>query len=112
MNSFEEVFEKVKNYCLSNNLIPAIGVRTWIEPLKPISFNGSDAVFTVGTEFQKNIVMTTYASVLGDAFMNVLGLKVNIVINVKSDNEGMIRPILSDAELDEKNDELDRKSVV
>lgn len=106
MNSFEEVFEKVKNYCLSNNLIPAIGVRTWIEPLKPISFNGSDAVFTVGTEFQKNIVMTTYASVLGDAFMNVLGLKVNIVINVKSDNEGIIRPILSDAELDEKNDEL------
>ncbi len=106
MNSFEEVFEKVKNYCLSNNRIPAIGVKTWIDPLKPVSFNGSDALFTVGTEFQKNIVMTTYASVLSDAFLNVLGLKVNIVINVKTGDDMMIRPIPTDAELDQKNAEL------
>ncbi|MDE6788555.1 MAG: chromosomal replication initiator protein DnaA [Ruminococcus sp.] len=105
MNSFEEVFEKVKNYCLSNNRIPAIGVKTWIDPLKPVSFNGSDAVFSVGTDFQKNIVMTTYASVLSDAFLNVLGLKVNIIINVKTDDM-MIRPIPTEAELDQKNAEL------
>lgn len=106
MNSFEEVFEKVKIYCLNNNKIPAIGVKTWIDPLKPVSFNGSDAIFTVGTEFQKNIVMTTYASILSDAFLNVLGLRVNIIINVKTDDDRLIRPILSDSELDQKNSEL------
>lgn len=85
MNSFDEVFEKVKKYCLENNKIPAIGIKTWIDPLKPMSFNGSDAVFSVSTDFQKNIVLTTYASVLSEAFLNVLGLKVNIIINVDSD---------------------------
>ncbi|MDE7098681.1 MAG: chromosomal replication initiator protein DnaA, partial [Ruminococcus sp.] len=106
MNSFEEVFEKVKTYCLNNNKIPAIGVKTWIDPLKPVSFNGSDAIFSVGTEFQKNIVMTTYAPVLSEAFLNVLGLSVNIIINVKSDEDFMMRKIPTDAELDQKNAEL------
>ena len=85
MNSFEEVFENVKKYCLENNKIPAIGVKTWIDPLTPVDFNGENAVFSVGTDFQKNIVMTTYASILSEAFLNVLGLNVNIIINVESD---------------------------
>ncbi|MDE7364762.1 MAG: chromosomal replication initiator protein DnaA, partial [Ruminococcus sp.] len=93
-------------YCLNNNKIPAIGVKTWIDPLKPVSFNGSDAIFSVGTEFQKNIVMTTYAPVLSEAFLNVLGLSVNIIINVKSDEDFMMRKIPTDAELDQKNAEL------
>ena len=64
MNSFEEVFTTVKKYCLENGKIPPIGLDTWIEPLVPVSFNGSDAVFKVETEFQKNIVMTTYNEIL------------------------------------------------
>lgn len=57
MNSFTELFDNVKQYCLENNLIPAIGIKTWINPLTPLNFDGSDAVFSVKTEFQKNIVM-------------------------------------------------------
>ncbi|MCM1528764.1 MAG: chromosomal replication initiator protein DnaA [Alistipes sp.] len=107
MNSFEEVFANVKKYCLENNKIPAIGVKTWIDPLTPVSFNGSDAVFSVGTDFQKNIVMTTYAGILGDAFLNVLGLNVNIIINVETDEEEKTLPP-TDAELDQKNAELEQ----
>ena len=107
MNSFEEVFENVKKYCLENNKIPAIGVKTWIDPLTPVSFNGEDAVFSVGTDFQKNIVMTTYASILSDAFLNVLGLNVNIIINVESD-EPAGGQIPTDAELEKKNAELEK----
>jgi len=107
MNSFEEVFEKVKQYCLDNNKIPATGLKTWVEPLKPVSFNGSDAIFTVQTGFQKKIVMTTYGNILSEAFFNVLGLDVNIVINVEAEkipeNHG-----LSDAELAMQNDELEQ----
>ena len=54
MNSFEEVFASVKKYCLENGKIPEIGLTTWIETLIPVSFNGSDAVFRVETEFQKD----------------------------------------------------------
>lgn len=107
MNSFEEVFENVKKYCLENNKIPAIGVKTWIDPLTPVSFNGSDAIFSVGTDFQKNIVMTTYAGILSDAFLNVLGLNVNIIINVETDEEESPKPPTDD-ELDQKNAELEQ----
>ena len=68
MNSFEEVFENVKKYCLENNKIPSIGLNTWIEPLKPVSFNGTDAVFKIQTGFQKGIVMSTYGTILKEAF--------------------------------------------
>ena len=107
MNSFEEVFENVKKYCLENNKIPAIGVKTWIDPLTPVDFNGENAVFSVGTDFQKNIVMTTYASILSEAFLNVLGLNVNIIINVESD-EPVSGQVPTDAELDKKNAELEK----
>jgi len=107
MNSFEEVFTTVKKYCLENGKIPPIGLDTWIEPLVPVSFNGSDAVFKVETEFQKNIVMTTYNEILKDAFFNVLGLKVNIIIEVET-NEPEKLNIPTDAELEMKHQELEQ----
>lgn len=107
MNSFEEVFENVKKYCLENNKIPEIGLKTWIEPLIPVSFNGSDAIFNVATSFQKNIVMSTYENILREVFLTVLGLNVNIIINVEEEN----KPVASaptDAELEMKNAELEQ----
>ena len=85
MNSFDEVFEKVKSYCLENGKIPDIGMKTWIDPLVPLKFEGTDAIFSVQTDFQKNIVMKSYSAVLKEAFLNVVGLDVNIVINVESE---------------------------
>ena len=108
MNSFEEVFENVKQYCRDNDKIPAIAIKTWIDPLKTVSFDGKDAIFCVGTEFQKNIVMTTYASVLSEAFLNVLGLNVNIIINVESDEPDIGGQIPTDDELEKKNAELEK----
>ncbi len=107
MNSFEEVFENVKNYCLENNKIPEIGVTTWINAMKPVDFNGSDAVFSVQTEFQKNIVFTNFEAALSEAFMNVLGFKVNLVINVESDECKNVH-VPTDAELEQKHAELEQ----
>ncbi|HAE51726.1 MAG: chromosomal replication initiator protein DnaA [Ruminococcus sp.] len=107
MNSFEEVFENVKKYCLENNKIPEIGLKTWIDPLTPVRFDGSEAVFSVQTDFQKNIVMTTYETILSEAFYNVLGLKVKITINVESE-EPAPPPTPTYAELDQKNEELEQ----
>ena len=108
MNSFEEVFESVKKYCLENNKIPSPGIKTWIDPLTPVSFDGSEAVFSVGTEFQRNIVMSTYAGILKDAFTDVFGFPdVKIIINVESDDKVPAQPP-TDAELEEKNAELEK----
>ncbi|MBO5164234.1 MAG: chromosomal replication initiator protein DnaA [Ruminococcus sp.] len=108
MNSFKELFDNVKQYCLENGKIPAIGIKTWIDPLTPVNFDGSNAVFSVGTEFQKNIVMGTYASVLTDAFLNLLGLNVNIIINVESDAPETPAAVPTEAELEKKNAELEK----
>lgn len=109
MNSFEEVFENVKNYCLENNKIPEIGVTTWINTMKPIGLSGSDAVFSVQTEFQKNIVFSHFEAALSDAFLNILGFKVNIVINVESEEASSADThVLSDAEIDKKQAELEQ----
>ena len=101
MNSFEEVFENVKNYCLENNKIPEIGVTTWINAMKPVGLNGSDAVFSVQTEFQKNIVFSNFESALSEAFLNVLGFKVNLVINVESEERSEVH-VPTDDEIEEK----------
>ena len=105
MNSFYEVFEKVKSYCLENGKIPEIGIKTWIDPLVPVNFNGTEAVFSVQTDFQKKIVMSTYDSILKEAFFNVLGLNVNIVINVETEEPEKIK-VPTDAELEQKHAEL------
>ena len=108
MNSFDEVFDKVKNYCLENNTIPEIGITTWIDPMKPVSFDGSNAVFSVQTDFQKNIVMTNFITYLTEAFYNVLGLNVNININVETDEPEKVANVLSDDELERKHAELEQ----
>lgn len=107
MNSFEEVFENVKKYCLENEKIPEIGITTWIDQMKPENFNGTDAVFSIQTDFQKNIVMTKYGEILKEAFYNVLGFNTNIIINVDSDEPEKIK-VPTDAELDQKHAELEK----
>lgn len=107
MNSFEEVFENVKKYCLENEKIPEIGITTWIDQMKPENFNGTDAVFSIQTDFQKNIVMTKYGDILKEAFYNVLGFNTNIIINVDSDEPEKIK-VPTDAEIDQKHAELEK----
>lgn len=105
MNSFEEVFENIKRYCLENRKIPEIGIKTWIDPLKPVRLSGEEAVFSVQTDFQKNIVTTTYQSILEEAFFVVMGLRVRIKIDV--DRASPIRDILpSYAGLDFQGDDI------
>jgi chromosomal replication initiator protein len=107
MNSFQEVFEKVKNYCLANNKIPEIGVTTWINAMTPVELDGSTAIFTVQTEFQKNIVFSNFESALKEAFMSVLGFNVDLIINVESD-ESTGGHVPTDDELQRRNYELEQ----
>ena len=106
MNSFEEVFESVKEYCLQKN-IPAIAITTWIDQMKPISFDGSDAVFLVQTDFQRDIISTKYGDILKEAFYNILGFEVNLVINSETDESGIIK-VPTDDELQQKHAELEK----
>ena len=84
--SFEEVFENVKEYCLENNKIPAIGLNTWIAPLRPVSLEGTEARFKIQTAFQRELVKETYGKILKDALKIILGYEVEMVIDVEPRN--------------------------
>lgn len=107
MNSFEEVFEKVKKYCLENEKIPAIGITTWIDQMKPVSFTPTEAVFTIPTDFQKNIVVTKYGETLKDAFFQILGFNIDLVINVENNDSEAIK-VPTDDEIEKKHAELEK----
>ncbi len=112
MNEFnsselDEIFNNVKNYCLENQLINSVGIDTWIKPMQPVSFDGESFVFSVSTDLQKKITIKHYKEALEKAFLNVIGLDVELVINVvKEDNKPY--QILTDDELEKKNEELEQ----
>ena len=107
MNSFEEVFEKVKKYCLENDKIPEIGIKTWIDQMKPVSFTPTEAVFTIPTDFQKNIFVSKYVDILKDAFLQILGFNIDLVINVENTESEKIK-VPTDDELEKKHAELEK----
>ena len=51
MNSFDEVFEHVKRYCLEKGQIPEVAVKLWIDALHPVDLSGTDAVFYHSVRF-------------------------------------------------------------
>ena len=104
MESFEELFEMVKKYCTDKGDVSSIAIKTWIEPLEPIEFSGSKAVFFVQSEFQKATILSNYEWLLKEAFKNIVGFNVEIEIKTNDD----IKPSdpIDLEELEEKHAQL------
>ena len=85
MNSFDDVFSHVKQYCLKEGEIPEVAVKLWIDTLTPVKLDGSIAYFTVQSDFQKSVTMSNYGDLLKEAFHNILGFDVDIQIQVVDD---------------------------
>ena len=64
IDSFDEVFKGVVEYCRSNGNIAETAIRLWIERLKPVKLDGNKAIMSVETEFQRGIVMKQFSSLL------------------------------------------------
>lgn len=106
MHSFLEVFEEVKKYCVEKGNIGTVPMTTWIGSLEPVELNGTDAIFNVQTEFQKRIVEQSYKNLLNEAFKEILGFNVEIVINAEAENEQNSSTAPSYEEIDQKHAEL------
>lgn len=90
MNSFSEVFEEVKKYCVEVGNIGSVPMKTWIGSLKPVELNESNAIFNVQTEFQKKIIEQSYGSLLNEAFKTILGFPVNLIIRAENEQKNSI----------------------
>lgn len=106
MNSFEDVFEAVKEFCTSSGKIGETARGLWLDTLRPARLEGSDAVIYCPNDFQKGIVMNNYAHMLTEAFTQILGFPVQLRIIVTDDTEPDASRVPED--FDKKQSELEQ----
>lgn len=83
MNSFVELYDKVLDYFSSKvdkGELSEVAFNLWIKNLSPLKLDKNIAYFNVQSEFQKEIILSHYSSMLSEAFLNVLGFPVEIEV--------------------------------
>ncbi len=106
LNSFDEVFACVKEYCIKEGEIPEVAVKLWINILTPVKLDGTVAYLTVQSEFQKSVILSNYETLLKEAFQHVLGFPVELKIQVVAD----ANPTMPDDDIVETDyDDIEKK---
>lgn len=85
MNSFEEVFDCVKKYCLTSGKIIESAYNIWIDPISALQLDGSKAILFVQSDFQRSIILQNFENVIKEGFENTLGFAVDIEILTEED---------------------------
>ncbi len=82
MDSFEDVFLAVKEYCKERVTAPAYTV--FFERLKIRDFDGSTVTILTHAEFVRTSLTSRYMPLLKEAFLAILGLDVDVAIEVEA----------------------------
>ncbi len=78
MESFQEVFNMVSDYCLEK--VSDTAHKVWISPIKPLRMEGSTAYLFVPAEYHKGILEEKYIGLLTEAFETVMGFPIDVKI--------------------------------
>ena len=84
MDSFEELFSMVKEYCKTQ--MTEVAYKIWIKDIAPVSFDNDSVVLGVSSDFKKNIVTEKYNVLLSKGFEQTLGFPVEVNIEVADDD--------------------------
>ena len=79
MDSFEEIFGLVKDYCRTQ--MTDVAYNLWIKDIEPVRLTVEKVYLSVNSEFKKNIVSEKYKDLLSNGFENVLGFPVEVSID-------------------------------
>lgn len=85
MNSFNEVFDAIKEYCQKR--LPAATYTLFIVGLEPVDFTSDTATLSTRSDFLKGVVTDRYIPLLKEAFRMILGFDVEIKIIVAGEPE-------------------------
>ena len=114
LDSFEEVFKHVVDYCRDKGDIGETALDLWIGKIVPVELAGNKAILSLDSEFQRGIVMSNYSGLLKEGFKEILGFDVEIDIIVPqaeettaTEEEKIIENIIENHE--EKQQELEQK---
>ena len=84
MDSFEELFSMVKEYCKTQ--MTEVAYKIWIKDIAPVSFDNDSVVLGVSSDFKKNIVTEKYKALLLKGFEQTLGFPVEVNIDATDDD--------------------------
>ena len=84
MDSFEELFSMVKEYCKTQ--MTEVAYKIWIKDIAPVSFDNDSVVLGVSSDFKKNIVTEKYKALLSKGFEQTLGFPVEVNIELADDD--------------------------
>lgn len=90
MNSFDELFAAVKDYCKER--LAQATYNLFIDGIAPVSFEDNIVTLTIRSEFLKGIVETRYVDLLRDAFKELLRFEVGIALVVPQ-TEKAVAPV-------------------
>ncbi len=93
MESLDEIFNKVCEYCIENKLITQVAYATWLNKvvLQSMEDNYSTAILIVKSEFIKDLIEQKLKDKLAIGFENTLGFSVDIQIYTEAQT-GRMRP--------------------
>lgn len=78
MDSFEEIFGLVTDYCKTQ--MTEVAFNLWIKDIVPVKLTVDSVYLGVNSEFKRNIVAEKYKDLLSNGFERVLGFPVEIFI--------------------------------
>jgi len=89
MDSFAQVFDYVKDFCLTKGLVSDAAYRLWLDHLEPLELEGQTAYLGVSSSYAKGILEQNYTGKLETAFSEILGFPVNVVFLSQEDRQQM-----------------------
>lgn len=84
MNTFDEIFDLVKDFCKTQ--MTDVAYNLWIKDIEPVKLTVEKVELSVSSEFKQNIVSEKYRDLLATGFENVLGFPVEVVILIDTHN--------------------------
>lgn len=84
MNTFEEVWENVCDYCKDE--ISGVAYNCWIKTLSPVKLHGKVAVVSAPTKYQRDLTESHYKELLEHAFSEVFGFQVSVEVISEEEN--------------------------
>lgn len=107
MNSFDELFDSVKKYCIESGGVQETAYNLWIKPIEAREFNGKEAVLFVPSEFQKNVFTTNYEKLFKEAFKSILGFD-DVNIKIKTQEDETPAPKVNFEEIEQRHQQLEK----
>lgn len=92
IESINDIWNAVCEDLKASGEITEAGFNLWIKDLKPIELRQDGFVLSAAADIKKNVVETTYLSVLSKAFKNIIGVEINIKVVVEDASGNIIKP--------------------